>query len=214
MNYEEHKRDHREKLKLMSVQRYYKKDFAKSLSRGGCTLAMFRSGNRFTEKRSSTFEKYLLYVFELCFWRTSLFFCFFVFFFSSSFHSRFFVSLSCESSILFTSLFKKKTPRVFHSLFILSSFFFHPFFHHFFAFILSTLFWLDFSMVSLFLVRLKKTFPSQFLSPLCQFFSISLFPNCLFFVSSFHLYLFFLFSPFFSFLFSFIFSFLSWDPWS
>ena len=149
MNYEEHMRDHREKaqayvqqgLGAEPVQRYYKKTLAKSLSRSGCTLASFRSGNRFTQKRSSTFEKYLLYVFELCFWRTSLFFCFFVFFFSSSFHSRICVFLSCESSILFTSLFKKKTPRVFHSLFILSSFDFHPFFHHFFAFILSTLFY-------------------------------------------------------------------------
>ena len=70
-------------------------------------------------------KKYLLYVFELCFWRTSLFFCFFVLNFCSSFHSRFFVSLSCESSILFTSLFKKIKFLVLFSLFILSSFFFH-----------------------------------------------------------------------------------------
>ena len=110
------------------------------------------------------------------------FFCFFVFFFSS-FHPRFFVSPSCESSILLTSVFflKKKTPRVLHSLLILSSFFFH----FFITFLLSScrlLFWLDFSMVSLLLVRLKKTFSSHFLSPLCQFFSISLFPNPLFFV--------------------------------
>ena len=33
------------------VQRCYKKEFAKSLSRSGCTLAMCWSGNRFTERR-------------------------------------------------------------------------------------------------------------------------------------------------------------------
>ena len=33
------------------VQRYFKKEFAKSLARGGCTLAMFWNRNRLSERR-------------------------------------------------------------------------------------------------------------------------------------------------------------------
>ena len=154
------------------------------------------------------------FVFELCFWRTSFFFLFLRCFSFLLFILDFSFLYLVKSAILFTSLFKKKNPRVFHSLSILSSFFFHSFFTTFLLSSCRLLFWLDFFMVSLFLVRLKKTFTSHFLSPLCQFFSTSLFPNPLFFVSSFHPLSLFLFSPFFSFLFFFPFSFMSWDPWS
>ena len=106
-----------------------------------------------------------------------------LFYFSSSFHSRFFVSLSCESSILFTSLFKKKKPpRVFHSLFILSSFFLN-FFSSLFCFhLVDSSFGLIFRW-SPFFGPLEKNFP---LSPL--FLSTSLFSHPLFFVSFFRLY--------------------------
>ena len=91
-----------------------------------------------------------------------------------------------ESSILFTSLFKKKKPpRVFHSLFILS-FFLSLFFSSLFCFHLGDF---SFSLIfpwSPFFGPLEKTFSSHLLSPLPQFFSTSLFPNPLFFVSSFH----------------------------
>ena len=72
----------------------------------------------------------------LCFWTLFLanFLPFSVsslFFFSSSFNSRFFVSLSCESSILFTSLFKKKNFSCFSLSFL--SFIFFSFILDFFV---------------------------------------------------------------------------------
>ena len=56
---EEHMSDCNTTLKLCvqqglgeePIQRYYKKEFAKSLARGGCTLAKFRSGTTFTERK-------------------------------------------------------------------------------------------------------------------------------------------------------------------
>ena len=51
---EEHMSNYHEKLKLMSSKTWAKnerKEIAKSLGRSGCTLAMFRSGNGFTERR-------------------------------------------------------------------------------------------------------------------------------------------------------------------
>ena len=51
---EMHMSNNHEKLKLMSSKTWAKnlrKEIAKSLGRSGCTLAMFRSGNRFTERR-------------------------------------------------------------------------------------------------------------------------------------------------------------------
>ena len=109
-----------------------------------------------------------------------------LFFFSSSFHSRFFVSLSCEIFHFVHFIIQKKTFSCF-SLSFYSFIFFLSFFNPFFAFILSTLLLPWFFHGLPFFVRLKKTFTSHFLSPLPQFFSISLFPNCLIFVSSFHL---------------------------
>ena len=108
------------------------------------------------------------------------FFCFFVFpflFFSFSIFCLYLVNLPFCS--LFCSL-------VFFTLFLFFHLFSFIFFHHFFAFILSTLLLAWFFHGLPFLVRLKKTVPFHFLSPLSQFFSTSLFPNCLFFVSSFH----------------------------
>ena len=56
VNYEEHRRDHHEKLKLVSNKglgeepfQRYKKSLPKGLVRAGCTLAMFCSGTRFTD---------------------------------------------------------------------------------------------------------------------------------------------------------------------
>ena len=141
------------------------------------------------------------FFFELCFWRTSFFFVFLRFF---SFLLFFILDFLCLYlvNLPFCSL---RCSSCFSLSFYSFTFFLSFVFHHFFAFILSTLLLAWFFHGLPFLVRLKKTVPSHFLSPLSQFFSISLFPNCLFFVSSFHLYLFFLFSPFFSLLFSFIF---------
>ena len=115
-----------------------------------------------------------------------------------------------ESSIFFTSLFKKKKNLlVFFTLFLFCHLF--SFILFFITFLLSScrlFFQLDFSMVS----PLEKTFSSHLLSPLPQFFSISLFSNCLFFRIFFSPLSLFLFSPFFFFPFFLHFSFLSWDP--
>ena len=103
------------------------------------------------------------------------------------------------------------------SCFSLSVYSFTFFFHLFFiTFLLSScrlFFWLDFFHGLPFFGPLEKNCPLSFSLSSFSVFLHLLVPNCLFFVSSFHLYLFFLFSPFFS-PFSFIFSFLSWDPWS
>ena len=51
---EEHMSNYHTLLELMSSKTWAKnsrKEIAKSLGRSGCTLAMFRSGNRFTERR-------------------------------------------------------------------------------------------------------------------------------------------------------------------
>ena len=59
VNYEEHMRDHHEKLKLMSSKGWAKNQSNDSTTKNlphhwresGCTLAMFWSGNRFTQRR-------------------------------------------------------------------------------------------------------------------------------------------------------------------
>ena len=98
------------------------------------------------------------------------------FFLSSSFHSRFFVSLSCESSILFTSLFKNKKnpPRVFHNFKFLHLSSFICFSHHFLAFTLSNLPFSSIFSWSPFLSASKKLSPLNSFSSFSVFFSLSL----------------------------------------
>ena len=125
----------------------------------------------------------ILFVFELCFWRTSFFFLFlrcfsFLLLFIIDFSFLYLVNLP------FCSLrySKKKTSSCF-SLLYLSSF------HHFFGILLSNLRSAWFFHGLPFLSAWKKNFHLSFFSPLPQFFSFSLFSNCLFFVSSFRLHL-------------------------
>ena len=139
-------------------------------------------------------EIFPLFVFELRFWRTSVFFQFLCFFFYSSFFSIFCLSFLWIFHFVHFVIQKKKPPRVFHIF--NSCIFFSPCQ----TFLLARFFVVSFS------VRFEKTFTFHFFLLFLSF-SLSLFTNPLFFVSSFRLHLFFF--SLFSFLPSFFISLLS-----